>query len=405
MTAAAPDAQLSPAKASASGLKKFFALDLLDNRYASLHGLRVLAILAVVQYHVTWIFVAEQGIPLAPEFYDPSLTLFFGMDLFFMLSGFLIGSILLRSLQVSGTQNLKRFYIRRIFRTFPSYYVVLTALAVATTLTPEQKSNLFWEYVYGSNFLPRLPTDTVMFWGWSLALEEQFYLGVPVLFFVLHRLTTDRARLWLLGLLWAGCLTIRLYIYFKYRPWNDFALYDAVYFRLSTRYDTLIAGIILAIVHQKHGARVKEWLEKPFHKGILGVVALACLWLLLRPTMFGRRETQLVHIFAWGTVTTIMYFCVLTLLLHDTGFISKVLGAPIFRKTATLGYGVYLVHIPLIYRVVVPAARSLQKAGHSMAWVYPASLTAVMAMSFAIAYVLHILIEKPSLKLREMLGS
>ena len=100
-----------------------------------------------------------------------------------------------------------------------------------------------------------------------------------------------------------------------------------------------------------------------------------------------------------------MYFCVLTLLLHDTGFISKVLGAPIFRKTATLGYGVYLVHIPLIYRVVVPAARSLQKAGHSMAWVYPASLTAVMAMSFAIAYVLHILIEKPSLKLRELLGS
>ena len=45
-----------------------------------------------------------------------------------MLSGFLIGSILLRSLQVDGTQNLRRFYLRRIFRTFPSYWVVITSL-------------------------------------------------------------------------------------------------------------------------------------------------------------------------------------------------------------------------------------------------------------------------------------
>src|SRR3954468_18717003 len=97
-----------PAKAT---LRSFLALDLLDNRYPALHGLRVLAIVTVVQFHITRIFAGEQGIPIEKSSMDASLTIFFGMDLFFLLSGFLIGSILLRSLQLNGTTNLKRFYL------------------------------------------------------------------------------------------------------------------------------------------------------------------------------------------------------------------------------------------------------------------------------------------------------
>src|SRR5664279_3647974 len=100
---------------------RFLELDLLDNRYPALHGLRVLAIVSVVQFHVSWVFAGEQGIALDGGFLATSLTIFFGMDLFFMLSGFLIGSILLRSLATAGTQQLQRFYLRRVFRTFPSY--------------------------------------------------------------------------------------------------------------------------------------------------------------------------------------------------------------------------------------------------------------------------------------------
>src|SRR4051812_48980269 len=117
-------AEGAPAKPTTHG--GFFALDLLDNRYPALHGLRVLAIVSVVQFHVTWIFGGEQSIAIDQDFMTSSLTVFFGMDLFFILSGFLIGSILLRSLQLNGTQNLRRFYLRRILRTFPSYYVILT---------------------------------------------------------------------------------------------------------------------------------------------------------------------------------------------------------------------------------------------------------------------------------------
>jgi peptidoglycan/LPS O-acetylase OafA/YrhL len=399
MPAPAPDA---PKKTT---LRELFSLDLLDNRYPALHGLRVIAIVSVVQFHVTWIFAGEQGIALDSGFVNGSLAIFFGMDLFFILSGFLIGSILLRSLDLEGTQNIRRFYLRRIFRTFPSYYVVLTLLAVVTTLTTAQRAHLRYEYLYLTNFMPLGRPDILMFWGWSLGLEEQFYLTVPALFFILHRLKSDRARIGLLAALWAMGVVIRLYIYFRYAPWTDLLLYGALYFRTHTRFDTLVAGILLAFVHQRHGAAITRWLEDPFHRALLALPALGCLWLLVRPAMFGADKVQLVHVFCWGTVTSVMYFCSLLLLLNGEGWIHRRLSAPIFRRLATLGYGVYLVHIPLIDHLAVPVAQRAQARHLPMALVWPCSLLAVMLLSFAIGYAMHVLIEKPSMKIRQRLAA
>src|SRR5262249_43981538 len=157
---------------------------------------------------------------------------------------------------------------------------------------------------------------------WSLALEEQFYLTVPLIFFALHRLRSDRARIGLLAIFWLVALVVRLYIFYRWRPWNDFVLYGAVYFRTHTRFDTLVAGIILAFIHQRHGEVVGRWLKDPFHRALLALPAMACLWLLLRPTMFGEGSAlQLVHIFAWGSVTSVMYLCALPLLLQSEGTI------------------------------------------------------------------------------------
>ncbi|EYF03383.1 acyltransferase family protein [Chondromyces apiculatus] len=383
----------------------FFSLDLLDNRYPALHGLRVLAIISVVQYHITWIFATQQHLQLPRGFVDGSLTIFFGMDLFFLLSGFLIGSILLRSLQDSGTQNIRRFYIRRVFRTFPSYYVVLTTLALALPLTAAQRENLPFEYIYGTNFLELDPRHVVMVWGWSLALEEQFYLTVPVLFFVLHRLRSDRARIGLLSAFGISALIVRLVIYFRYRPWNDFDLYESLYFRTHTRFDTLVAGVLLAFVHARYGDRLSAWLTDPLHRALLALPALTCLWLLLRPELFGAEHVQLMHMFAWGTITSVMYFCGLLLLLHGDGWIHRALSRPVFRRVATLGYGVYLVHIPIIDYVVVPATKALQAQRVSMALLWPASLAVTILISLAIGYVMHVLIEKPSLWIRQRLAA
>jgi peptidoglycan/LPS O-acetylase OafA/YrhL len=394
---AAPVAQA----AQAAHDRGFFALDLLDNRFAALHGLRVLGIVTVVAYHITWIFMGEQGIALDPSFFAQSLTVFFGMDLFFVLSGFLIGSILLRSVAQSGSQHLRRFYLRRVFRTFPSYYVVLTFLALAFPLTLNQRHHLKWEYVYGTNFLPLERGQTVMFWGWSLGLEEQFYLAVPLLFFALQRLRTERARITLLGSLMAAALGIRLFIFLRHRPWNDGYLYGALYFRTHTRFDPLIAGILLAVVHQRYGKALARWLEAPFHRALVSLPALACLWLLLFPTMFGWDTLQLVHVFAWGTVTSVMYLLTVPMALYGDGMVCRWLSVPFFRRLATLGYGIYLVHIPVIDHVMVPLARAAQRRHWSMLFVWPAVLAATMVLSALVAYALHVMVEKPALRLRD----
>jgi peptidoglycan/LPS O-acetylase OafA/YrhL len=389
----------------AGGLRRFLALELLDNRYPSLHGLRVLAIISVVQFHVTWIFAGENGIKLDGDWVVSSLTVFFGMDLFFILSGFLIGSILLRSIETSGTQNLRRFYIRRATRTFPSYYVVLGYLTLTTALTASQLHNLRWEYLYGTNFLPLGRADSVMFWGWSLALEEQFYLTVPLLFFMLQRLRSDRARLAALGLLWISALVIRIALYVHRAPWTDIGLYEALYFRPHTRFDTLVCGVMLAFVHNRYKERLTEWLKQPLHRALVALPSLACLWLLVRPWMFGSENVQIVHVFAWGTVTSVMYFGWLVLLLHGpSGYVQRALSWPGFRRIATLGYGVYLVHIPICDHVVVPFARSLDRQKVSMLIVWPVSLALLLLGSLALGYVLHVIVEKPSLRLRERIA-
>ncbi len=394
------DAGPQPAAAPAPRTP-FFALDLLDNRFPVLHGMRVVAIITVVAYHVTWIFMGEQNIELDPWFFAQSLTVFFGMDLFFVLSGFLIGSILLRSMDKAGTTDIGRFYVRRIFRTFPSYYLVLAILAVAFPMTAAQRHHLGWEVLYATNFLPLNRGQTVMFWGWSLGLEEQFYLSVPLLFFALERLRTVRARLVLLTVLWASALVVRMAIFLSRAKWSDGDLYGAVYFRTHTRFDPLIAGILIAIVHQRWGKDIAAWLKDPFHRALLALPSLGMLWLLLRPSMFGFEHVQLVHIFAWGTVTSLMYFGLVPLALYTDGPVCRWLSAPTFRRRATLGYGVYLVHIPIIDHVMVPMAKAAQSRHVSMLLVWPAALVGTMVLSLAIGYVLHVLVDKPSLRWRE----
>jgi len=394
-----------PSKEPARGQRPWWSLEPLDNRYPVLHGMRVVAILSVIQYHVTWIFWGEQGIDLDEDFREASISIFYGMDLFFVLSGFLIGAILLRSLDTSGTQNLRRFYLRRIFRTFPSYYLVLTVLALITPLTAAQSAHLVYEYVYLTNFMPLARDQILMFWGWSLSLEEQFYLAVPLLMWVLFRLKNDRQRMSALALLMLAALVTRWAVYLRGASWTDYQLYDAVYFRTHTRYDAIVCGILLAFAEIRYGERIGKFLEHPLHRALLAVPAMGCWWIASHHDLFGEENAPIVRLFAWGSLTSLMYLAVVPLMLHGDGPIQRFLSWPIFHKLATVGYGVYLVHIPLIDRLAVPLAHQLEDDGASMLWVWPALFALVTVLSFVLGYVLHVLVEKPSLWVRDRLAA
>jgi peptidoglycan/LPS O-acetylase OafA/YrhL len=207
----------------------------------------------------------------------------------------------------------------------------------------------------------------------------------------------------LLGLLWSSALAVRLVLYLRHPGWNEHALYDFLYYRTHTRFDTLVAGIMLAHVQYRWHVPIARWLQLPAARAALALPSLACFWLLMRPWMFGGQAMGLMHVFSWGTLTSIMYFgWVLLLLNGGAGWLQRAFSAPIFRRVATLGYGVYLVHMPLCITLVAPIARSLVgRQGWPMLVVWPIAVTLLLFASFSASYVLHLLVEKPALRLRD----
>ncbi len=148
-------------------------------RFAGFDGLRALAVLAVVWHH-THADVAAHVLALRG---------FLGVDVFFVISGFLITSLLLRERQRSGGISLRNFYARRTLRIFPLYYAVILALLLMY-LTVRAGSQNAEDYLrafpylatYTSNWVQ---THSIMDIAWSLATEEQFYLLWPPLLLLL----------------------------------------------------------------------------------------------------------------------------------------------------------------------------------------------------------------------------
>jgi peptidoglycan/LPS O-acetylase OafA/YrhL len=119
--------------AAPSFLEEKLGLSLLANHFPPLHGLRVIAILSVVQMHIGTEMYVHRLIPSLTGWFGVSQNVWFGMDLFFILSGFLIGNILFASLESEGKISIGRFYARRSFRILPAYYAALTLFAVIPT--------------------------------------------------------------------------------------------------------------------------------------------------------------------------------------------------------------------------------------------------------------------------------
>lgn len=148
-----------------------------DTKYfSSLDGLRAISILSVVWYHT-------------PGLMPIWRTGFLGVHLFFVISGFLITTILLREKEQFGRISLRNFYVRRTLRIFPAYYLTLLLFLLLCYSVPELRANGLHQYLhnlpsfitYTSNWFvyPWGPGRIVFIPAWSLATEEQFYLFWP----------------------------------------------------------------------------------------------------------------------------------------------------------------------------------------------------------------------------------
>jgi peptidoglycan/LPS O-acetylase OafA/YrhL len=213
-------------------------------RKPGLDLLRALAIIVVVVYHA-----ALFGFKL-PRRVDRFGWI--GVDLFFVLSGYLIGDQLLAPLARDQRIKLGRFFTRRALRIMPAYFVVLAIyfLLPAWREYPEM-SQPFWKFLLSVQNIA-LHGGTAFSHSWSLAVEDQFYLALPFLFLLLYR--RPRAAIIVPCLIVVGGIALRAFLAAQ-NPSVDggvsFRGFQAwIYYPTWTRLDPLVFGVVLAAIEK-----------------------------------------------------------------------------------------------------------------------------------------------------------
>ena len=213
-----------------------------------LDGLRGVAVALVVAYHL-----APSAVPGG----------FLGVDVFFVLSGFLITSLVVTEVQHRGGFRIGAFYLRRIRRLLPALLLLLLvgALYAAVWADPEELDRLRehslwtlgylanWRYIAdGTTYTDVMVGQSPLRHTWSLAIEEQFYIGFPVLVLVLGRIVRWRAdalRRALAGVAIAGAIASAAWMAVR---WGDGTHPSRGYFGTDTRVHSLLVGVLLGAV-------------------------------------------------------------------------------------------------------------------------------------------------------------
>jgi peptidoglycan/LPS O-acetylase OafA/YrhL len=224
---------------------------LVSRHVPELDGLRGIAIIAVLIHHQLTPFSLKGG--------------FLGVDLFFVLSGFLITGLLLTEFENARSISLRNFYMRRILRLGPALILYLVAcLAVAYHIQlismTRQIKLIVIALLYSTNWRMAFEWDSVLDPTaiiWSLSIEEQFYMIWPLLFFGCLALKLRR-RFIIAGL----GLTILAVMLHRSVLFNEGAYMTRLYYGTDTRADALLMGCLIALVPITIvGARTKRWLN------------------------------------------------------------------------------------------------------------------------------------------------
>jgi len=338
----------------------------------SLDGMRGIAILSVMAFHFSCVF--ENG---ASRLDHRVVSLAShgsrGVDLFFVLSGFLITRILIRS-RDSGNY-LQSFYMRRVLRIFPVYFVYLfIVFVVMRQISPEAFLNTrAWPYVaYLSNWQTGTGLkDPGLIHLWSLAVEEQFYLVWPLLVLLCppRRLIHASAAVCLLalGLRIAATGHIAPQIIFRMTPF---------------RADALAGGAIIGVIFD---SQRRAELTKHFAIPAAGAVMLLAL-------MFhGSGYSQAVE------YSVIVVACAVAIFLaahHDPGFLRH----PVLTTVGKYSYGMYVYHV-LLGSLIWSGLKAFQRAVPlaALRWCY---LPIAGLSVYALAWLSYRYFESPFLRLK-----
>lgn len=337
-----------------------------------LEGLRGLAILLVLVFHAV-----PGALPGG----------FIGVDIFFVLSGFLITRILIDEHLRHQKINLATFYIRRCLRLMPALALMLGAFIIFTIVfyPREQQPSLWGEAaisaIYMTNWARAFDLYTFQFLGhtWSLAIEEQFYLLWPGLLYLLLKSRTSARYLgWIILAIIVASVLWRAYLFVE--GYSAMRIYNG----LDTRADGLMLGAGLAAILYAYpvgpDARLIPWLRAAGFGALASLALLASMATWDNPLM----------IYGGYSLTGLLSACLLAdMTINTDGQLRKLFSGTLIRWIGQISYGLYLWHFPIYC--------ALLKAGLNQ-W---QTLLLGIPLSFVAASTSYYLLERPCLTLKK----
>ncbi|MBI3395951.1 MAG: acyltransferase [Spirochaetia bacterium] len=375
---------------------------------ASLNGIRAMAIVMLFLVHLMHAFEPKtRAMPWWIENFLFSCSS--SIDMFFVLSGFLISGQLMREMARSNSIDFKMFYLKRTLRIFPPYYLFLAfqtfyLIPMAVKFNPALEHDLglfakkaIWDALYLSNYI----SGTIPH-GWSLSLEEQFYLFFPLFLFLVFRVVRQENWLKVLLILYVLPVIYRFVIHFTVltnAPDQDekFEYLTLVYFPTHGHIDSIFAGSIAAYIFDFR-KDLWSWMTDNVVRRRLLLAGALTVWAAIS---FGVHEykpgimSQVVRYNIYAIVWVIILLCSA----KEGTLANKVLSLGIFNPLAKLSYCAYLLHIFAIGMVIKPLAKKPFLTWQDLfTWWIPVSVAAM-----AYAYLFHLIGEKPFMLLRDAL--
>jgi len=360
----------------------------------ALDGVRGIAIFATVGIHAIYARAIPEPPPRYLSLFHVMVFGWMGVDLFFVLSGFLITGILLDT--KLSDNYFGSFYARRTLRIFPLYYGVLLVLLCLSPLIAQTRMSVVlpvagaWPayFAYLQNWwIPLHPVSSAGAIGlfWSLGVEEQFYLLWPLVVFLLPK----RA---FVGVCVAVCLLVPVFRL-------DLVIHDphsnVAFMNTFARMDTLVWGALAAVVVRAPAALQRVRLLLPYVLAVCATVVLVIDFPLheLYERSFFTQSIGFTAI-AIGSAS----FLLLAYFANPRGRLAGVLTHPVLRSLGRYSYGMYVLHFFLIAAVEAYLG-PLPLYGHSVMFGVMV-FTGIIVMSWGIAWVSYHLYEQPFLKLK-----
>ncbi len=358
-----------------------------------LHGLdhlRAFAIVFVFLYHYGRIFPHPEWTNTISSF---GWT---GVDLFFVLSGYLISSQLFYKIGQQQAISFREFFTKRFFRIIPIYLLTLSVYFLFPSFREREALAPLWKYLtFTQNLGLDIRTQGTFSHAWSLCIEEQFYLILPLVLIALVYFKALRKGVVLLPLLFLAGFAMRLFSWHTMiAPFLDQEdgwahWYTWMYYPTFTRLDGLLVGVSIAALFQFKPA-LKEKLQV-YGNALLGLglaILAGAYFLCIHTASFQ------ASIFGFPLVA-LGYGVIVIGAVSNSSFLYRS-KSKITLQIATLSYVLYLTH-----KIVIHLTQTqLVKWGFDDKSNVTFLICTVIALS--VAFILHIIIEKPFMRLRDV---